>query len=146
MFTNSTKAIQNNQKIDTPEEVGQYFPDFLDFIDCTEQPIPRPENKIRRKLYYSGKKKRHTVKNLYMANKHGLLLYKTKYKQVGKRRDYNLREKSPYYSKRDGEYSGYRLLRSRKRLCGTNIIIIHQEEEKKSRVNFKGKRVQQNSF
>ncbi len=52
----------------------------MTFVDGTEQPIPRPENKIRKKLYYSGKKKKHTVKNLYMANKHVLILYKTKHK------------------------------------------------------------------
>ncbi len=74
----------------TPQEVEQYFPGFLAFIDGTEQQIPRPEDKIRRKLYYSGKKKKHTVKNLYMANKNDLILYKTKHKQVGKRHDYKI--------------------------------------------------------
>ncbi len=47
----------------TLEEVEQYFPDFIAFTDCTEQQIPRHEDKRRRKAYYSGKKKRHTVKN-----------------------------------------------------------------------------------
>jgi hypothetical protein len=65
------------------EEVETYFPCFMAFIDCSaEQPIPpRPtKNWIRRKMYYSGKKKKHTtVKNLlYTSNQKGLIVYKTK--------------------------------------------------------------------
>ncbi len=45
------------------EEVEKYFPGFLAFIDSTEQQINRPKDKRRRKAHYSGKKKRHTVKN-----------------------------------------------------------------------------------
>jgi len=62
--TNSTENIWYNKKAkNTTEEVEQYFPGFLTFIDSTEQQIPRPVDKKRRKVYYSGKKKRHTVKN-----------------------------------------------------------------------------------
>ena len=53
-----TKRLQT-----PPEEVEQYFPGFLAFTDCTEQQQiqSRPEDKDRRKMYYSiGKKKRHT--------------------------------------------------------------------------------------
>ncbi|MEZ5370679.1 MAG: transposase family protein [Candidatus Nitrosocosmicus sp.] len=46
------------------------------FTDCTEQPIPIPMNKKKRRLYYSGKKKKHTsVKNLFTANQKGLIIY-----------------------------------------------------------------------
>lgn len=38
-----------------------YFPGFQAFIDSTEQEIQRPKNKKRKKEYYSGKKKKHTV-------------------------------------------------------------------------------------
>ena len=41
------------KRLKTPEEVEQYFPGFLSFIDSTEQPIPRPVDKDRRKNYYS---------------------------------------------------------------------------------------------
>ena len=64
------------QRLQTPEEVEQYFPGFLAFIDSTEQQIPRPTDKGRRKTYYSGKKKRHTVKNQFMVNNHGYILHK----------------------------------------------------------------------
>lgn len=43
------------------EEVEIYFPGFQAFIDSTEQEIQRPKNKKRKKEYYSGKKKKHTV-------------------------------------------------------------------------------------
>jgi hypothetical protein len=73
----------------TVEEVEQYFPGFLAFIDSTEQQIPRPVDKKRRKVYYSGKKKRHTVKTQLMVNNHGLIIHKTNHKR-GCRHDYNI--------------------------------------------------------
>jgi hypothetical protein len=88
------KLYKTTRRLKTKEEVEQYFPDFLAFIDATEQPIPRPENRIRRKLYYSGKKKKHTVKNLYMINNKEIILYKTKHKQVGRRHDYKIYKKN----------------------------------------------------
>ena len=42
----------------------------LEFIiDGTERPIRRPQNKDRQRQYYSGKKKRHTVKNNVVSDK-----------------------------------------------------------------------------
>ncbi|HEY6534651.1 MAG TPA: transposase family protein [Candidatus Nitrosocosmicus sp.] len=57
-------------------EVEKYFPRFLAFIDSTEQQIPRPINNRDWKLYYSGKKKRHTVKTQLMVNNRGYILIK----------------------------------------------------------------------
>jgi DDE superfamily endonuclease len=63
----------------TIDEVEEYFPGFKAFIDSSEQEIPRPtKNKRRRKRYYSGKKKKHTVKTQYMVNSEGTILYYTK--------------------------------------------------------------------
>ena len=57
------KIYRITKRLQTPEEIEQYFPaGFLAFIDCTEQQIPRPVDKRRRDSYYSGKKKRHTIK------------------------------------------------------------------------------------
>ena len=64
------------KRLQTPEEVEKYFPGFMAFMDCTEQQIPRPKNKTRRETYYSGKKKRHTVKTQLMVNNHGLISIK----------------------------------------------------------------------
>src|SRR3954469_4828524 len=51
------------KRLRTPDEVEKYFPGFLAFIDATEQQIPRPFNNNRRKMFYSGKKKKHTIEN-----------------------------------------------------------------------------------
>jgi hypothetical protein len=58
------------------------------FVDCTEQSIPKPsQNKKKRRLFYSSKKKNFTVRNLYAINQKGLIIYKTKHKQ--RDRNYN---------------------------------------------------------
>jgi hypothetical protein len=83
------KLYDVTKRLKTKEEVEEYFPGFIAFIDCSEQQIPRPKNKKNRKLYYSGKKKKYTVKNLYTVNQMGLILYKSKHKQRGRKHDYN---------------------------------------------------------
>ena len=39
--------------------------------DGVERPICRPSNKVDRELYYSGKKKRHTLKNVLIVDEFG---------------------------------------------------------------------------
>lgn len=51
-----------SRRLYTKEDVEKYFPGFIAFTDCTEQPIPRPNNNRKKRLYYSGKKKKHTIK------------------------------------------------------------------------------------
>ncbi|CAN5855866.1 hypothetical protein BH23THE1_BH23THE1_11990 [soil metagenome] len=79
------------KRLKTTEEVEQYFPaGFLALVDCTaEQPIyiPRLKNRLRRRLYCSGKKMKHTVKNLYTANQKGLIIHKSKHRQKGGRNE-----------------------------------------------------------
>ena len=77
------------EQLKTPKEVEKYFPGFLAFTDCTEQQIPRPVDKERRKMYYSGKKKRHTIKNQIMVNNRGYIIHKANHKK-GKRHDYDI--------------------------------------------------------
>jgi DDE superfamily endonuclease len=84
------KIYNLTKRLKTPDEVKQYFLGFLSFIDCTEQQIPRPvDNKRRQTEYYSGKKKRHTVKTQFMVNNHGIIIYKTS-KKKGRRHDYDI--------------------------------------------------------
>ena len=85
----SQKIYKITKRLRTPEEVEKYFPGFLAFIDCTEQQIPRPKNKRKRRAYYSGNKKRHTVKTQLMVNNHGYILHKIAHKN-GKRHDYDV--------------------------------------------------------
>ncbi len=89
------KLYSMSRRARTMEEVELYFPGFRTFIDATEQEIPRPKNKGRRKSYYSGKKKRHTVKIQYMVNGNGLILHKTGH-ESGAKHDYSIyKEKHP---------------------------------------------------
>jgi len=64
-----SKLYNITRRLRTVQEVELYFPGFKAFIDCTEQEIQKPKNKRKRKNYYSGKKKKHTVKTQYMVNK-----------------------------------------------------------------------------
>lgn len=88
------KLYKVTRRLKTKEEVEQYFPGFMAFTDCTEQPIPKPEDRLRKRLYYSGNKKKHTVKNLYTVNQKGLIIYKTKHRQRGRRHDYRIYKKN----------------------------------------------------
>jgi hypothetical protein len=81
------KTYNKTKRLKTPEEVEKYFPGFLAFTDCTEQQIPRPVDKNKRKIFYSGKKKRHTVKNQITVNNRGYILHKIRYKK-GRKHDY----------------------------------------------------------
>ena len=53
----------------TIEQVLKECPGLEFIIDGTERPIQRPKDKDRQKKYYSGKKKRHTVKNIVITDK-----------------------------------------------------------------------------
>jgi len=71
------------------DEVEALFPGFKAFLDATEQEIPRPKDKAKRRTHYSGKKKRHTVKTQITVNADGLILHKTPHAR-GSRHDYAL--------------------------------------------------------
>jgi hypothetical protein len=59
------------------------------FLDATEQEIPRPRCKHKRKTHYSGKKKKHTIKTQITVNQKGLIVHKTTH-AVGSTHDYAL--------------------------------------------------------
>ncbi len=84
------KTYNKTKRLKTPEEVEKYFPGFMAFTDCTEQQIPKPVDKRRRKAYYLGKKKRHTiVKNQITVNNRGYILHKAAH-QKGRKHDYDV--------------------------------------------------------
>ena len=87
------KIYNTTKRLKTPQQVEKYFPDFLSFIDCTEQQIPRPVNNRRRKAYYSGKKKTHIVKTQVMVSKNGTIIHKAGHKK-GRRHDYDIYKKN----------------------------------------------------
>lgn len=68
-------------------------------IDATERPINRPKDGGKQKKYYSGKKKRHTVKNqILVSPKTKKILHVSKTVE-GKRHDKKLAEEDPVWRK-----------------------------------------------
>ena len=65
------------------------FPEFKAFTDATEQEIPRPKNRKKRRAHYSGKRKRRTVKTQLTVNSKGLIIHKSRHVR-GSMHDYVL--------------------------------------------------------
>jgi hypothetical protein len=51
------KIYNITKRLKTPEEVEKYFPGFMAFTDCTEQQIPRPVDKNKRKMSIWARRK-----------------------------------------------------------------------------------------
>lgn len=82
------------RKIRSIKEFLERFPAVKELIiDGTERPVQRPKDKQKQKERYSGKKKKHTQKNIIVANrtKEILLLSPT---SGGKEHDYTMLKKS----------------------------------------------------
>lgn len=77
------------RRLQTLDEIEAMFPGFKAFLDATEQEIPRPKAKRKRKTHYSGKKKKHTVKTQITVNEKGLIVHKTRHAK-GSTHDYAL--------------------------------------------------------
>lgn len=77
------------RRLETLDEIEAMFPDFKAFLDATEQEIPRPKNKRKRKTHYSGKRKKHTVKTQITVNSAGLIVHKAGHAK-GSTHDYAL--------------------------------------------------------
>ena len=83
------KVYGKKRKLRTIEELEELFPGFKALIDATEQEIPRPKDKKKRKTHYSGKKRRHTVKTQLAVNAKGLIVHRTNHAR-GRVHDYAL--------------------------------------------------------
>jgi DDE superfamily endonuclease/Helix-turn-helix of DDE superfamily endonuclease len=57
------------RKAATVTQVLRACPGLEFIIDGTERPIQRPKDKVRQREFYSGKKKRHTVKNVVITDR-----------------------------------------------------------------------------
>jgi hypothetical protein len=62
---------RRKQKMD---QFMQEFPDVAAIVDATEQPTQRPQDPDEQKSYYSGKKKRHTLKTQVVVGPDGELM------------------------------------------------------------------------
>lgn len=73
----ANKEITRRKKIGTIEEFITAYPELAILIDGKEQPKQRPKDKQKRKKEYSGKKKRHTIKQLISTTRCGLIIYQS---------------------------------------------------------------------
>ena len=65
---------KRGRRIATLEELLEKHPEFEEiFVDGTEQELPKPKDKARRKDLYSGKRKRHTAKVQVVSTKRVIL-------------------------------------------------------------------------
>ena len=69
------EAAELEQRLAQPQDDDETI--LLFFHDGTERPIVRPKDKTRQKLFYSGKKKQHTVKNIVVINAKGKIILLT---------------------------------------------------------------------
>lgn len=78
------------------EDFFKAFPEAREvFVDGAERPIQRPKNKEKQKANYSGKKKKHTRKNLVITEKNKRVGFLSKTVE-GKKHDFTLlKEEAP---------------------------------------------------
>ena len=94
-------------------QVLRQCPGLEFIIDGTERPIQRPKDKARQKQYYSGKKKRHTVKNVTIGDRRTGKIKalsrtrpgKTSDKRTADEEDYRFPARSKLY--KDTGFQGY---------------------------------------
>lgn len=70
----TNKANKKPRRINTLKELLETYPELSEvLLDATEQAIPQPEDKSRRKEAYSGKQHDHTVKTQILATRRQIL-------------------------------------------------------------------------
>jgi hypothetical protein len=94
------------------EAVLSACPSLEFIIDGTERPINRPKDKDDRKTYYSGKQKRHTVKNNVIVERRGRVVFlsdtyegKKHDKKIADEEEYKFPEESTVWQ--DTGFQGY---------------------------------------
>lgn len=79
-------------------------------VDCTEQSIERPKDKDKQKIYYSGKKKRHTIKMEVIIGEDKKIVSVSD-SHEGSKHDLSIRRESRQFPEGhmygDGAYTGY---------------------------------------
>jgi hypothetical protein len=101
------------RKAATVTQVLRACPGLEFIIDGTERPIQRPKDKPRQREFYSGKKKRHTVKNVVISDRRTRKIKalsrtrpgKTSDKRTADEEDYRFPARSKLY--KDTGFQGY---------------------------------------
>ena len=78
------------------ENILNNCPSLEFMIDGTERKINRPQDKQERKIYYSGKKKAHTVKNNVLSERGGKVLFLSDTYE-GKKHDKKIADEEEYH-------------------------------------------------
>jgi hypothetical protein len=85
------------KKVRSLEELKEFLPPDIDLddilMDATEQVIPRPQSKRKRKPYHSGKKRKFTVKTQIATTRKGYIVHISQ-TTGGRTNDYKLFKKS----------------------------------------------------
>jgi hypothetical protein len=82
--------------LNTIIEICPALKEFI--VDCTERSINRPKDNQIQKYYYSGKKKRHTVKNQVVVNPRNKKIIAISHTVEGKRHDKKIMEEDLLFS------------------------------------------------
>lgn len=69
-----TETARRRKRVGTVADFVREYPELSILIDGTEQPKQRPQDKQKRKDDYSGRKKRHTLKQIVTTTPGGLIL------------------------------------------------------------------------
>lgn len=90
------KMVLPERRLKKVEEFFKMFPEAREvFVDGTERPVQRPKDSKQQKEKYSGKKKRHTIKNIVISNKKKKILFLSK-TEGGRQHDFKmLKEHAP---------------------------------------------------
>ena len=70
----SHNRAKKRKRINTLKELLEAYPEIEEvLIDATEQEVPQPQDKLKRKQAYSGKQHDHTIKTQIVATKELIL-------------------------------------------------------------------------
>jgi hypothetical protein len=99
-------SLKGRKKISSWDDLKREFPEIAEIlIDATEQQRRRPSRKVQKK-YYSGKKKRHTLKTQLITNNQGKILAISK-SYAGSIHDYEIFRKEKTAQKISQEIKAY---------------------------------------
>lgn len=84
------KMALPKRRLKKVEEFFEMFPEAKEvFVDGTERPIQRPKDSKDQKEKYSGKKKRHTIKNIVISDNHKRIGFLSK-TEGGQKHDFSM--------------------------------------------------------
>jgi len=125
------KLYADSKKISNIKQLQEFFPELIAITDATEQPIPRPKDKKKRKTHYSGKRKRHTVKNQITINQKGEIIHKPPH-SPGRKNDYAIyKSKHPVLSDQLMVFYDLGYLGMEKDLPGQTSVLPYKRKKRK---------------